>query len=1176
MCASVHSLPGRALALLVALAIATLGFRVGRVLPPRSGILEYQTPNLVPVPGAVVNVAGGNLIVQREDLSLDTPLGRVAIGAVYNSGSGEWQWSHRIRYDGATFVDATGASHAVLDLEDGAPLRGTAWVKVDADTICTKGGLEYHFRSDASLEHARFSTLEYPRITYAAGEIAQCTGAGACSPLFWIDARASGQPASITDARSGRVALFEYDGLERLARARSPLEVENDWSGTRYEYAPISARLSAIVNSEGERVEYVYQAQSRISEVIQIGAGNPAHRFEYGARNRNGIHRTLHTNPLGGRTRYFCDRKGRLHRVELVDSGEVAVIEWAGRRPVRQIDAGGAVTRFAYENDLLVSVIEPSGNEILRSYEASGLNLLAPRRAPLRRVEDSLGLVEEWTYDAHGRPIAVANGEEEVARFEYLGTVVSSVTRAGRTISFPSIGIHGHWLRAESAGELIDKRAFSAVGDARVASVARNPGGYLTRRFDANRALAALDLAEVDDRGQVTSTGTVEVARRSDGRMAAISRPRGGDHEFRYDAAGRLVESRERVDGAWQTTLIEYDLAGNEIARERPNGMREEFERDLYGRIVVHRALRHGVVESEASFGFADGRLVERFDSIRGGSERYSYDSAGRLVSTFFVHGETETREFDLRNRMTREILSLPGTGVIADIGYRYDLADRLVAVDDRSAAEALIEKAFEAGLLRSIRFANGLTRTFAYDAQHRIASMETRDAGGGLVESTAIERSGELDPPRSEIRSATRTALATAEERYALPAGFNVNEPDELAGKRVFAWSDDRGAEIGYAWDALSNAIDNSSGDSFTYNGEGNRLLAAYVARENENVSYTYDAAGFATSRAGVQIGWSALGRLVRFGSAAAEWDMSGRLVAYAIWGERREFRLFGGRVESTRDTVGMLDLGAAALHLGSGRRIFRHRDFRGNVSFVSDDAGDVISQYRYSPYAVEEVVGSREDARRFEARVAFGPLVLMGARVYDPLIGRFLSPDPIIQLANQYAYTLGNPVFFEDSNGAEWTARNAVSLGVGIVVLAAGLAAGAAIIASGPVGVVTATHVGLAATTAATITAGAAQVAIAVADIAAESSAEGGGAPSPPPAAPSPSPTPPGAGGSGSTGALRVGLGGIGEVGAPGCSPLAVVTIPDGRPLLPLALLINLVLAASWWQRRARRGSR
>jgi RHS repeat-associated protein len=1173
MCARTHSLPGRALALLIALSIATLGFRVGRVLPPRSGILEYQTPNLVSVPGGAVNVAGGNLIVQREDLSLDTPLGRVAIGAVYNSGSGEWQWSHRIRYDGATFVDANGASHVALGLQDGAPLHGTAWVVVDADTIRTKGGLEYHFRPDASLEYVRWATLDYPRITYAAGEIAQCMGPGACSPLFWIDARASGQPASITDARSGRVALFEYDVLERLVTARSPLEVVNGWPGTRYEYAPISARLGAIVNSEGERVEYFYQALSRISEVVQIGAGNPTHRFEYGARKRNGIHRTIHTNPLGGRTRYHCDRKGRLHRVELVDSGEVSVIEWAGRRPVRHIDAAGAVTRFAYENDLLVSVIEPSGNAIVRSYEPAGVNLRDPRRAPLRRVQDSLGLVEERSYDASGRVIAIANGEEEVARFEYLGTVVSSVTRAGKAISFPSIGIHGRWLQAVSDGELLDKRAFTPVGDARVESVARNPGGYLTWRFDANRALAALDLAAVDDLGNVTSTSGVAIARRSDGRMSAISRPGGGDHEFEYDAVGRLIESREWVDGAWQTTVIGYDLAGNEISRERPNGMREEFERDLYGRIVAHRALRHGVVEGEALFRYADGHLVERFDSIRGGVERYAHDSAGRLVSTFFVYGETENREFDLRNRMTRETLSLPGAGAIADIGYRYDLADRLVAVDDLSAASTLIEKTFEAGLLRSIRFANGLTRAYEYDAKHRIASMETRNAAGVVVESTAIERSGELDPPRSEILNATQTSLATTQERYSLPAGLNINEPDELAGKRVFAWADDRGGEIRYAWDAVSNSIENSAGDSFTYNAEGNRLLGVFVARKNENISYTYDTAGFATSRAGVPIDWSALGRLVRYGDATIESDMSGRLVAYAIGDERREFRLFGGRVESALDAIGMLDLGAVALHLGTGSRIYRHQDFRGNVSFVSDDGGNIISQYRYSPYGVEQVIGSGEDPRRFEARVAFGPLVLMGARVYDPLVGRFLSPDPILQLANQYAYTLGNPVSFEDSNGAKWSSRSAVSLGVGIVVLAAGLVAAAAIVATGPVGVVTATHVGFAATTAATITAGAVQVAFALADITAESSTDGGGAPSPPPAAPSPSPTPPGAGGSGSPGTLRVGLGGVGDVGAVSCSPLAVATIPDGRPLLPLAILANLLLAALWWHRRSRR---
>jgi len=50
---------------------------------------------------------------------------------------------------------------------------------------------------------------------------------------------------------------------------------------------------------------------------------------------------------------------------------------------------------------------------------------------------------------------------------------------------------------------------------------------------------------------------------------------------------------------------------------------------------------------------------------------------------------------------------------------------------------------------------------------------------------------------------------------------------------------------------------------------------------------------------------------------------------------------------------------------------------------------------------------------------------LVHMNARIYDPLIGRFLSPDSVLQFPesiqgyNRYSYVLNNPLSFTDPSG-------------------------------------------------------------------------------------------------------------------------------------------------------------
>ncbi len=52
---------------------------------------------------------------------------------------------------------------------------------------------------------------------------------------------------------------------------------------------------------------------------------------------------------------------------------------------------------------------------------------------------------------------------------------------------------------------------------------------------------------------------------------------------------------------------------------------------------------------------------------------------------------------------------------------------------------------------------------------------------------------------------------------------------------------------------------------------------------------------------------------------------------------------------------------------------------------------------------------------------------LINMNARLYDPVLGRFLAPDPYVQMIdfsqnfNRYAYCVNNPLLYMDENG-EW----------------------------------------------------------------------------------------------------------------------------------------------------------
>ncbi|NIW30170.1 MAG: hypothetical protein GWN25_24365, partial [Actinobacteria bacterium] len=127
----------------------------------------------------------------------------------------------------------------------------------------------------------------------------------------------------------------------------------------------------------------------------------------------------------------------------------------------------------------------------------------------------------------------------------------------------------------------------------------------------------------------------------------------------------------------------------------------------------------------------------------------------------------------------------------------------------------------------------------------------------------------------------------------------------------------------------------------------------------------------------------------------------------------------------------------------LGSGARLYRHFDFRQNVKFTSDDGGVVVSHVRYDPYGVDEVLGSAEDPVRFVGRPELGDLAVLGARIYDPAVGRFLSQDPLLDSANQYAYTPGNPVWFTDPEGLRSGLASAIEDAAGATAFFAGTGA-------------------------------------------------------------------------------------------------------------------------------------
>jgi len=121
-----------------------------------------------------------------------------------------------------------------------------------------------------------------------------------------------------------------------------------------------------------------------------------------------------------------------------------------------------------------------------------------------------------------------------------------------------------------------------------------------------------------------------------------------------------------------------------------------------------------------------------------------------------------------------------------------------------------------------------------------------------------------------------------------------------------------------------------------------------------------------------------------------------------------------------------------------------YLHRDHLGSARAVTNAAGAAVAAASYDPYGGRRLDDGSRESSASELAAAAGDrtldgargfagheqldrigLIHMGGRVYDPRLGRFLSPDPVIgapgggQSWNLYSYAGNSPMSFTDPTG-------------------------------------------------------------------------------------------------------------------------------------------------------------
>ncbi len=703
---------------------------------------------------------------------------------------------------------------------------------------------------------------------------------------------------------------------------------------------------------------------------------------------------------FGNRVDLTYDGEGHLTRI-LHTSGDQLTFQWNGNgRIVRLTDPAGRVTTYDYDatGELLTTVTEPGGRVWHYGYRpATG----GPADLALTSITLPDGTHRHFDYDATGR--------------------FSSRSADGGVEPF-------------SFGFETQARMTTTNGSGSTSLVAFNETGRLIGTSDSSGSWGWVTL---DDAANVTRVVGPDGAQASltygaFGELASLVDPLAGEAFLRrrYTTAGGVFV-RGLVDPKTNASAFEFGSRNEVTALGLPDGSRWELVSDGTGEVTSVRNRRGQTIHYEHN---ARGQLVRK-DLPGGVAILYDYDSAGRLTGVTGPEG-TYTLQYDAREFVTR--LSEPGGRFVAwehdDAGKRtrrttsdgsvvtwsWDAAGRLSEVRDGGGTLLSRYSYDAAGRLARQDRGNGAFTTWAYDASGRTREIAHRAPDGTVQDSLTYERDLSGNPVRLTSPAGETTWSWDALGRLVgavEPSGRSVTYRYDAAGNRTEVF--DGGATTSYSTNALNQAT-SAGGATFSYDADGN-----LVTRADATGTTTYE--------------WDAEGHLVRVVHPTAgvfeyTYDALGR-VATEVRGATTTRLLYDNtEIESERDGADALvaryasGYGLVARLPASGPAVFYGFDLAGSTRLLTDSAGAVVNRYELGPFgelrtAVEGVPNPFRFSGAFGVRSEEHGLIRMGARPYDPTLGRFVAPDPIGYLAgyNLYAYCGNSPIQNADPAGME-----------------------------------------------------------------------------------------------------------------------------------------------------------
>lgn len=917
----------------------------------------------------------------------------------------------------------------------------------DVFILTTKEGLRYTYHEQDGL--VAVNDDHGNQLIFTKDGVAHSSGV---SVDFERDA--SGRIIGISDP-GGMTWEYGYNGLGELISVTDPSGVEV----TLTYHADPAHYLDEIIDPLGRTgVQYEYDAEGRLAAIID----------------ENG-NRSEQTWDLGGFMGTLSNYRGDITTIQYNARGNV----------ISEEDSLGGVTTYAYEDpehpDLETAITDPRGHTTTYQYDSNGnptrmnpplgnrtdweyndANKITKRTGPNLHgdvytyndknqvIIHNVGGNDEilYTYDDFGSVASQTNAEGVFTAYRYGGAfgqideILSQDGQASQLIYDAASGLPEQFINTyggqttykfDAAGRLVEE--MDPYGNSTVVELENGELKSSTSRGGMERDY------QFNAEGQLTEESiggaTTAYTYDADGNRISVTDPLGNMSVMTYDANDRLLSY---TDAHGRSITHLYDLAGNRIQSVDRNGRKRTFEYDGLNRMTAERwhDPNDDSVIREIVFEY---NRFQRLAAVIDGDLRYDFRSLGNV-------------------NVTGLDVTFPGMSKQA-VSYFYANVTELIKVSHASAHfEYARDSRGNVGLIRWITPGNDVSARLEIERvlgglpnewrryKHRFggdhhfigATGFTWDLTGQPLTIHHEDALG-VTLPTQGLWTYTRNA-----ERHVASEddGFNLATYQYGAQGQLTAVSHSQRADEMYSVDlngnrtshtvTVGNRISEAGDFEYDWDHEGNLIQRRdTVTGEIMDLAWDYrnrlvsverrpSVGAAATETVGYQYDYRDL-QIGRTVNGTTTWTY------YGI--EEMPYFEFTG-VDPTPTAMYLHDpdtmdrfYGKWTADTGIHWFLTDHQD---SVRQVLDDVGTVLAQMDYDAFGnvvnLTETNPGDAGTLRFTGRIfdEVTGFYYHRARYFDPVLGRFLSEDPLGYDggdSNLYRYAKNDPVNYTDPSG-------------------------------------------------------------------------------------------------------------------------------------------------------------